>query len=418
MRTANRGVVGWALYDWANSAFATTVMAGFFPVFFKEYWARDLAAPDSTFWLGVSNSAASLVMMLAAPVLGALADRSGRTKRYLGIFCVLGVLATALLAGIPDRMWPLALAAYLLGALGFAASNLYYDALLPRIAPSDKLEQVSALGFALGYLGGGILFAVNVAMVRWPDLFGFEQTAEAIRWSFVTVALWWGVFALPLFLWTPGPVNGRTRTGLVSQIRAGLKQVIGTVREMRRYPGVLWFLAAYWLYIDGVDTVVRMAADYGLAIGLEASSLMVALLVTQFVGFPSAIVFGILGRHIGPKRGILIGLAIYILIVLWAYRMETTAEFFVLAVAVGLVQGGVQALSRALYARLVPVERSGEFFGFYNMMGKFAAVLGPVLVGVVAVVAGDNRPSILAVALLFLAGGALLFRLKLPDKTG
>jgi len=416
MLAEKRTVIGWAFYDWANSAFATTVMAGFFPVFFKEYWARDLAATDSTFWLGLINSAASVVMLLAAPLLGALADQSGRIKAHLGVFTGLGVVATMALAAVPDQMWGLALTAYLLGAFGFAAGNLYYDALLPRVASSTNLEQASSLGFALGYLGGGLLFAVNVAMVRWPEVFGFTGTVAAIRGSFLSVALWWAVFSLPLFLWVPRSRISSSGS-LLSRMQTGVRRVRATLRDIRQYPGVMLFLVAYWLYIDGVDTVVRMAADYGLAIGLEAASLMAALLVTQFVGFPSAIAFGILGRRIGPKRGILIGLMVYILIVVWAYRMETAWEFFVLAVAVGLVQGGVQALSRALYARLVPPERSGDFFGFYNMMGKFAVILGPLLVGVVAVIAGDNRPSILAVAMLFLVGGAVLTRLKIPPLT-
>ena len=411
-RAPDRAVVGWALYDWANSAFATTVLAGFFPVFFKVYWASDLPAAESTFWLGTINSVASLVMVLSAPVLGALADQSGRIKRYLGIFCALGVISSAALFWVPGGLWPLAMFVFLFGALGFAGGNLYYDAMLPRITHDETLDRVSALGFGLGYLGGGLLFALNVSMVRWPALFGLADESAAVRWSFLTVAVWWGVFSIPLFLWTPGSEAARIRRR--ARVADSVKRVGKTLREIRAYPQVMWFLLAYWLYIDGVDTVVRMAADYGLAIGLEAADLMTALLVTQFVGFPAALVFGLIGQRIGPKRGILIGIFAYLVIVLWAYRMETAAEFYVLAVAVGLVQGGVQALSRSLFVRLVPSERSGEFFGFYNMMGKFAVILGPVLVGLVAVGTGDNRLSILAVAVLFVAGGVILTRVN-PD---
>ena len=415
-RGLDRAVVGWALYDWANSAFATTVLAGFFPVFFKSYWARDLPVAESTFWLGVANSVASLVMVLSAPVLGAMADQSGRTKEYLALFCGVGVVASAALFWVPGGLWPLAVFVFLFGAVGFAGGNLYYDALLPRVAHDRLLDRVSALGFGLGYLGGGLLFALDVAMVRWPHVFGLADSAAAVRWSFLTVAAWWSVFSIPLFLWVPGgpaaATGGRVRKRV--EIANGVRRVGKTLREIREYPQVAWFLVAYWLYIDGVDTVVRMAADYGLAIGLEAADLMTALLVTQFVGFPAALVFGVMGQRTGPKRGILIGIAAYLAIVLWAYRMTTAAEFYALAVAVGLVQGGVQALSRSLFVRLVPRERSGEFFGFYNMMGKFAVILGPVLVGMVAVATGDNRLSILAVAILFLAGGALLLRVN-PD---
>jgi UMF1 family MFS transporter len=416
-RRLDRAVVGWAFYDWANSAFATTVLAGFFPVFFKIYWARDLPVAESTFWLGMVNSVASLVMVLSAPVLGALADQSGRTKQYLGLFCGLGVAASAALFWVPGGSWPLAMFVFLFGAIGFAGGNLYYDALLPRVAHDHALDRVSALGFGLGYLGGGMLFALNVAMVRWPAAFGLGDGTAAVRWSFLTVAVWWAAFSIPLFLWVPGLPDRRVGDfpeGV--RIADGVRRVRKTLGEIRAYPQVMWFLLAYWLYIDGVDTVVRMAADYGLAIGLEAADLMTALLVTQFVGFPAALVFGALGQRVGPKRGILVGIFAYLLIVLWAYRMETAAEFYILAVAVGLVQGGVQALSRSLFVRLVPRDRSGEFFGFYNMMGKFAVILGPILVGLVAIASGDNRLSILAVAVLFVAGGAILTRVQPPAR--
>ena len=411
-RGLDRKVVGWALYDWANSAFATTVLAGFFPVFFKQYWARDLAVADSTFWLGVVNSVASLLMVISAPVLGALADQSGRLKVYLGFFCLMGVFASLSLALVPADGWVLAMFVFMLGALGFTGGNLFYDALLPRVAARSNLDRVSALGFGLGYLGGGLLFALNVAMVRWPDAFGLEDATAAVRWSFVSVGFWWLLFSLPLFILVPGPAKGLRPAGAARQrLSAGLVRVRETLREVRSYPEVGWFLLAYWLYIDGVDTVVRMAADYGLAIGLEAADLMTALLVTQLVGFPAALIFGRMGQRLGPKKGILFGIGVYLLILVWAYRMQTAAEFYGLAVAVGLVQGGVQALSRSLFARLVPSGREGEFFGFYNMMGKFAVILGPILVGLVAMVTADNRLSILSVAILFIAGGVLLLRL-------
>ena len=415
-----RAIVGWALYDWANSAFATTVLAGFFPVFFKEYWARGMAPADSTFWLGMVSALASVVMVLGAPFLGALADQTGRIKAYLGFFAALGIVGTAVLSVVPEGAWVVALGVFLVAMAGFSGGNIYYDALLPRVASKGRLEQISSLGFALGYLGGGLLFALNVAAVNWPAAFGFGNAVEAVAASFLSVALWWGVFSLPLFYWVPGvPRVAGEPVHPARRLAGAARQVAATVRHIRQYPTVATFLVAYWFYIDGVDTVVRMAADYGLSIGLEASHLMTALLITQFVGFPAAVAFGFLARHTGAKRGILFGLFVYLFIILWASQMQTAAEFYVLAVAVGLVQGGVQALSRALYARLVPEERSGEFFGFYNMMGKFAAVLGPLLVGMVAVVTRDNRLSILSVALLFLIGGAILYFLKLaPEESG
>lgn len=408
-------VYAWAMYDWANSAFATTVLAGFFPVFFKEYWARDLAPAESTFWLGAISSVAGLVLMLTAPILGAMADQSGRAKGYLGIFCAFGVAATALLFAVPAGAWTVALGVFMFASIGWTGANIYYDALLPRVAPLARLEQVSSLGYGLGYLGGGLLFALNVAAVRWPDAFGFDTAAQAVGFSFLSVALWWGLFSMPLFYCVAeSPLPTAARLGFGQRVNASLRQVVGTLREIRRYPHVVTFLIAYWFYIDGVDTVVRMAADYGLALGFKASDLMTALLITQFVGFPAALGFGLLARRIGAKRGILFGLFIYLFIILWAYQMTASWEFYILAVAVGLVQGGVQALSRAFFAHLVPAGRSGEFFGFYNMMGKFAAVLGPVLVGLVAALTGDNRLSILSVAALFVVGGILLYMMKTP----
>ncbi|MEN8175726.1 MAG: MFS transporter [Pseudomonadota bacterium] len=410
-----RSVLSWAFYDWANSAFATTVLAGFFPLFFKEYWAADLEVADSTFWLGSANSFASLLMVLTAPVLGALADANGQLKRYLAFFALLGICSTATFFWMPSGAWTWALVLFVMGIVGFAAANLYYDALLPKVAHDGLLDRVSALGFGMGYLGGGLLFTLNIAMVTWPGLFGLTDMTAAVRWSFLSVALWWLVFSIPLLRWVRVPVLPHHARPLGQSLSAGVARVVRTVREVRQHRNVGIFLVAYWLYIDGVDTVVRMAVDYGLSIGLGAQHLMVALLVTQLVGFPSALVFGELGGRIGPRRGIFIGLGVYLAITLWAYRMQSVWEFYVLAVSVGLVQGGVQALSRSLYVRLIPRERAGEFFGFYNMMGKFAAVIGPFMVGLVAAVTRDNRLSILSVSLLFLLGGLFLWRVREPE---
>jgi len=409
-----RAIWSWALYDWGNSAFATTVMAGFFPLFFKQYWAADLPVTESTFWLGVTNSLSSLVIVLVAPLLGAIADGAAARKRFLLAFTTLGVAMTAALYGVPQGAWGAAAGLYLLAAIGFAAALIFYDALLLGVATPARYDSVSAFGFALGYLGGGLLFAFNVAMTLWPHLFGLASSAEAVRLSFLSVALWWGLFTLPLLRHVPEPpAVGRAR-GLQA-VAAGWRQLRGTFDEVRRLRMVGLFLLAYWCYIDAVDTIVRMAVDYGLSIGLPASALIAALLITQFVGFPAALLFGWLGGRIGPKRGLFIGLGIYAGVVLWATRMESAAEFYTLAVIIGLVQGGVQALSRSLYARMIPVEKSAEFFGFFNMLGKFAAVVGPVLVGWTSVVTGEPRLSLLVLLLLFAAGALLLSRVDLRE---
>ena len=410
MVSARKKQLSWAFYDWANSAFATTVMAGFFPVFFKEYWAGELTVTDSTFWLGLGNSIASILVVLLAPFIGALADQGGLKKRLLILFAFLGILMTGCLYLVGQGYWLPALLLYGMGIIGFSSSIVCYDALLVDVAPREKLDRISALGFATGYLGGGILFAINVAMVLKPEWFGLADAAEAVRTAFLTVAIWWALFSVPLILFVSEP---RPATRPQAIFRSALKELITNIREVRRYRMAFTFLIAYWLYIDGVDTIVRMAVDYGLAIGFEASDLLAALLITQLVGFPSALAFGHIGDRYGPKSGIVIALVVYVLVVFWAWRMQESWEFYALAVVIGLVQGGIQSLSRSLFARLIPVEKAGAFFGLYNMLGKFAAVLGPLLVGAVSAVTGNPRAGILAVLVLFVAGGLVLQRVKI-----
>ncbi len=407
-----RGVWSWAFYDWANSAFATTIMAGFFPVFFKEYWATGLNATDSTFWLGLDNAVASALMMLMAPVIGALADQGGNKKRLLLLFAFLGVLMSSALFFVASGMWMLALAYYVLGIIGFSGSIIPYDALLVDVSEKKDYEKVSALGYAFGYLGGGLLFALNVLMVLKPQWFGLENAGQAVRISFLMVGIWWAMFSLPLVLFVHETHPQPARQGV---IRGAFTELRDNFRELRRYRMAFTFLIAYWLYIDGVDTIVRMAVDYGLAIGFESQDLLAALLITQFVGFPAALVFGYLGTRYGPKSGIMIALVIYIFVVLWAWQMQAAWEFYGLAVVIGLVQGGIQSLSRSLYAGLIPAQKSGMFFGIYNMLGKFAAVIGPLLVGAVGVITGSSRTGILAVMLLFVAGALVLRRVEIKE---
>jgi len=408
----SRRVLSWAFYDWANSAFATVVMAGFFPVFFKKFWATDLAATDSTFWLGLVNSAASLFIVVSAPLLGAIADQAGAKKRFLIGFTALGVLSCGALFWLAQGQWGMALAVYLLGVLGFSGSNIFYDALLVDVALPGSYERVSSLGYALGYLGGGLLFALNVTMTLFPEAFGLADSAHAVRVSFLSVALWWALFAIPVVLWAPESARA-VMGGWGDAARGGIRQLATTLGHIRQLRVTFLFLVAYWFYIDGVDTIVRMAVDFGLAIGFEANSLMVALLITQFVGFPAALVFGRLGERWGAKRSILLAIGIYMLVVLGASRMERVEEFYLLAVVIGLVQGGIQALSRAVFASLIPTGQTAEFFGFFNMIGKFAAVLGPMLVGLAAASTGDSRLSLIPILLLFLVGAVLLWRADL-----
>ncbi len=403
-----RAVWSWAFYDWANSVFATTVMVGFFPVFFKQYWARDLSVTESTFWLGVANSVSALLMVVAAPLIGLWADAAGRKQRLLAGFAFLGVMMSAGLFLVAQGQWVWALLLYVLGLAGFSGANIAYDALLPGVAGERDLERVSALGYALGYLGGGLLFALNVSMVLWPASFGLADKSEAVRWAFLLVALWWALFTLPVLLWVHDDAPATASGVAFSELRR-------TWRELRALPHAFTFLIAYWFYIDGVDTIARMAVDYGLAIGLDSNDLLAALLITQFVGFPAAIAFGRLGERWGARRAIGLAIVAYILVVFWAWRMQTATEFYLLAAVIGVVLGGIQSLSRALFSRLIPANQAGRFFGLYNMLGKFAAVLGPLLVGGVAAATGSSRAGILAVALLFVVGAVLLLRVDVAE---
>jgi UMF1 family MFS transporter len=399
--------VSWAFYDWANSAFATTVIAGFFPVFFKQYWSPDTDVTLSTFRLGAANSFASLIIVALAPILGAIADRGGAKKKFLLFFAMMGIVMTGSLYFVAKGDWILAVLLYALGIIGFSGGNIFYDSLLISVSNSRKVDFVSAFGFAMGYLGGGILFAVNVAMTLRPEFFGLSGQSEAIRLSFVLVAIWWAVFSIPLFLFVKEPVTRDKSTGWHA-VASGFRQLRMTFVEIRRLRIVFLFLLGYWLYIDGVDTIVRMAVDYGLSLGFDAKKLIVALLITQFVGFPSAIAFGKIGEKFGPKTGILIGICVYIVVTIWAFFMKHEIEFYALAVSIGLVQGGVQSLSRSFFTRIIPINKAAEFFGFYNMLGKFAAVIGPILMGWIGVVFGDPRIGLLSIIVLFVSGAILL----------
>ncbi|WP_439638947.1 MFS transporter [Nevskia sp.] len=400
----------WALNDWANSAFATTVLVGFFPIFFKQYWARDLAPTDATLYLGFGNSVAAFLVMLLSPWLGALADRLAAKKRFLAMFTGIGVAGTLALAFVGPGQWPLAIAVFTLASVGFFGGLTFNDALLVNVAHRDEADRVSAFGYGLGYLGGGLLFLINVAMVLKPEVFGIADKVAATRAAFISVALWWLLFSLPLFL--------RVREARVTDDSpVGWRELLATVRQIAQHRPVWMFLLAYFLYIDAVNTLAQMAVDFGLNLGFASDSLIKALLLVQFVSFPAAIAFGHLAGRIGTKASIHLALAVYIAVSGWGYFMQTEAQFYQMAAAIGLVQGGVQSLSRSYFTRLIPAAQAGQFFGFYNMLGKFAAVLGPLVVGVVAASTGNPRLSILALIAFFVIGMALLSRVREPRST-
>jgi UMF1 family MFS transporter len=411
-----RPAFSWALYDWANSAFATTVLAGFFPAFFRQFWSTGADATLTTFRLGIANGVAGFVVALLAPVLGAIADRGGRRCAFVTAWSLLGIAATAALYFVGQGEWAWAIVFFVLGTMGFNGGVVFSDALLLDVARPAEYDRVSAYGYALGYLGGGLLFAINVLMVLKPAWFGLASATEAVQWSFLTVAVWWFVFMWPLALYVrEAPGTGQ---GLLDTVSAGLREIAATIRHARSLRPLFSFLVAYWLYIDAVNTIIKMAIDYGMAIGLDTSGLLTALLVTQFVGFPAALLFGRIGQRLGARTGILICLVVYLGVTVWGYTLDSIAEFYGMAVVVGLVQGGVQSLSRSFFGRLVPPGKSAEFFGLYNMVGKFGTVLGPVLVGVVAWLTGSSRVSILSLAALFIVGAVLLWRVRDPEHVG
>jgi UMF1 family MFS transporter len=411
-----RQVISWALYDCANSAFATTVMAGLFPVFFKQFWGAGLDTSVSTYHLGQANSIAAIIGGCVAPFLGYLADRKAARKRFLFFFAAVGIVTTATLSLVPHGNWGVALICYIIATLGFAGGNVFYDSLLVSVADKEKMDFVSALGFSLGYLGGGILFALNVWMTLKPETFGLASGSEAVRLSFVSVAVWWALFSIPLFLFVDEPRAARLRAR--GRVTNGLEEFKRMLAEIGGNRAVLLFLAGYWLYIDGVNTIIVMAVDYGLSLGFDKGTLIIALLITQFVGFPAAIGFGKVGEKLGTKNGLFIAIAVYIGVCVWGYFMKRELEFYVLAVSIGLVQGGVQSLSRSFYAKMIPPESAARFFGFYDMLGKFAAVIGPFLMGLVAVVTGNPRYSIISIIFLFVAGAGLLYFAKEKGNVG
>ncbi len=405
-----RPVIAWALCDWANSAFATTVMAGFFPLYFKQYWNAGVAAPESTFRLGLVSGLASIVVAMLAPLIGAIADKGGARIRLLALFTVLGAAMTTALYWVAKGDWMTAGIIYLIASVGFWCGNQFYDSLLTDVAEERDYDVASGYGYALGYLGGGILFLVNVLMVTKPAAFGIADASEGVRLSFVTVGVWWVVFTVPVLFVKEKGASAPLPFG--AAVGAGWRELLDTVRHIRGDRTLLWFLLAYWFYIDGVNTIIKMAVDYGLSLGLKQDALITALLLVQFIGFPAALAFGWLGKRIGPRTGIFIAIVVYMGASVYAYFLDSEAEFFALAAVIGLVQGGVQSLSRSLYGRLVPPGKSGEFFGFYNLMGKAAAILGPLLTGVVALLTHDSRLAIVSISILFIIGMAFLSRVR------
>ena len=398
----------WAFYDWANSAFATTVMAGFFPIFFKSYWAAELQDAESTFIIGSANSIVGLFIAISAPIMGALADAGNSKKKLLVTFATIGIIATGYLFFIPESSWRFAITFYAIGVIGFSGGNIFYDSLLVSVAKEDERNRVSSLGFSLGYLGGGLLFLLNVLMFSFPNAFGLNSQIEAVLWSFLSVAIWWTIFSLPLVTGVKEPGVYEKSKSLLQTSKDAFKSLRQTSQSISQYRSAVIFLLAYFLYMDGVDTIIRMSTSYGSDIGLSAQSMISALLLTQFIGFPATLVFGRYSDKFGHKQTLSFAIVVYIGVVLFSSQMDTAIEFFIMASVIGLVQGGVQAISRSYFSSLIPADKAAEFFGFYNFIGKSSVFIGPFMVSGIALITNSPSAGILSLLLLFIPGLILL----------
>lgn len=405
-KALTRKSIAWALYDWANSAFALSVLAVLFPLVLRNHWSVDGDAADVTARLAWITFAASVVVCVTAPLFGTIADAGGYRKKFLLVLALLGAVMTGALGFVAAGQWQLALGVYLLASIGYYSSTVFYDSLLIDVTEPRYYSFVSALGFALGYLGGALLLGLHLWMVKEPASFGLENTTEAFNLAFISVGAWWLVFLIPLLFFVPEKHSAIEVTS--GAVRAAYRELQATLKEIGKYRNVAVFLAAYWLYVGGVFTIIVMAVDYGKRLGFGDQDLVFALLITNFAGFPATLLYGLAAHRFGPRKGIYFALAVYIGACMWGVVMDSFEEFLVMAIIIGCVQGGVQGLSRSLYASLIPPGQPGEFFGFYNMTTKFAHVLGPAMVAVTAMLSDNPKWVLLVLMPLFLAGAFLL----------
>lgn len=417
MNKAQKQKWSWIFYDFANSAFTTTVISGFFPVFFKQFWSSGADSQITTARLGVSLGVAGVIMAILSPIWGRKSDLASSRKKWLVSFAFVGMLLTACLTFIPQGNWQMALGCYVLCYIFFEAGIVFYDSLLMEVADKNDFEKVSSQGYAYGYLGGGLLFMVNVMMTLFPEKFGIESATRAVQISFLTVAVWWFVFTLPMVFFLKEKPHPLANEVTSEPFWAAFPELIYSFKKLFKQKAIFYFLLAYWFYIDGVYTVFTMAVDYGLSIGLENKDLMKALLVTQFVGFPSALLFGKLSEKVSVKGLLITCLAIYTAVLFFSMLIKDGTDFMILAIFVGLVQGGLQALSRSFYAHLIPESQKAEYFGFYNIIGKSASFVGPFLVATVTYFTGNHRLSLVSITILFALGAMFLMKTDMKRKT-
>ncbi|MGL5353914.1 MAG: MFS transporter [Clostridium sp.] len=411
MKGLSKKELSWALYDWGNSAYSLTITATILPIYFKMVAQNGgMSGANSTAFWGYTISLSTLVVSLLAPILGTIADYKGNKKKFFKFFVAIGVIATFALALVPSDMPMLLLINYGITVIGFAGANIFYDSFLVDVAEKNRMDKVSSAGFALGYIGSTIPFILSIGIVMLTQSGKLPITLDmACKISFLTTSLWWGSFTLPLLKNVDQMYYIEKEPKI---IKNSFKRLILTFKDIKSNKVIFTFLIAYFFYIDGVDTVIGMATSYGTDLGISMTSLLLILLITQLVAFPFTIIYGRLAEKVGSKKMLYVGIITYTLICIYGYFIKTTLDFWILAMSVGSAQGGIQAISRSYFAKLVPKEKSTEFFGFYNIFGKFAAIMGPFLVGVVTQLTGKSNNGIISLVILFIIGGVVLSRVK------
>ncbi len=409
MSTLSKTEKSWVLYDWANSAYTLTVTTTILPLYFKAVSGQAGVSPsDSTAYLGYANSISTLILAILAPILGTIADYKGYKKKFFNIFFIMGIVFTALLSVIPSNLWILLLIFYVITAMGFSGSNTFYDAFLVDVTTEDRMDRVSTSGFAWGYIGSTIPFILCMAIVfmAQKSIIPISSTA-ASQISFIITAIWWTAFTIPMIK------NVKQIYGIDTEpnpIKNSFKRIGRTFKNIRHHKKVFLFLLAYFFYIDGVDTIIKMATAYGSDMGIDSFILLLILLITQFVAFPFALLYGKLSEKFKGKTMLYVGICIYTFICIYAYFLSTVLDYWILAMLVGTSQGGLQALSRSYFGKLIPKENSNEFFGFYNIFGKFAAIMGPAMVGFITQLTGKVNNGVFSLIILFIVGGIILTR--------
>jgi MFS transporter, UMF1 family len=413
--TDNKTVYSWALYDWANSAYATTIIAAVLPTYFSKVAAAGLPAHLATSYWAYSTTIAMLLLVLAAPMLGAYADVKKSKLKFLKVFATLGIVFTALLYWIREGDWLMALVFYVFGRIGWSGANIFYDSLLPHIAKDNEIDQASTLGYAAGYLGGGILLAINLGMILSPATFAIPDAETGTRLALASVALWWALFSLPLIMNVKEPQAGAVTDSARTSVKNAFRRLMVTFKHIKDFKQAFLFLIAFWFYNDGIGTIIVMAVMFGNEIGIGQEHLIGAILAVQLIGIPFTILFGKLALKMTVKRTIYLGLIVYTLISIGAYFMQTALHFWILAIAVGMVQGGTQALSRSLFGLMTPKRKSAEFFGFFDVSQKFSGILGPALFGIIGQLTGSSRLSIIALIVFFIGGMFMLEKVRLDE---